>query len=90
MDKIKIIRIKKLFNKDAWIRDYQVTEALKNNQHLLISLDNGREEMLISNNKVSERIKLTSKKTFTSNYNNRVYRLISFIWMPTSKQISLF
>ena len=90
MDKIKVIRIKKLFIGDASIRDYQITEALQNKQHLLISLRNGEEEMLILNEEISERIKWTSKKKFESKYNNRDYRLMGFDWRPTSKQTTLF
>ena len=77
-----LIRIKRLFNGRASVRDYILEKAKKSDTAIILEC-NG-EQMILQPQEFSKGIRTLNKK-FVSKWDNRAYYLVDFDWEPNSQ-----
>lgn len=83
---MKKVKVKKLFRGCVSVRDYIVTEAIRNNEPLQIKFDNN--VMVLQPSELKEK-QVDKSEILQSKFGDQKYQLIDYKWQPT-KTMRLF
>lgn len=79
---MKIIRIKRVWNNIASIRDYLIKRAIQNNEEIIVELVGTKEHMLLTPEVMKDKSFQISTRKFKSRFDGNEYELIDFVWKP--------
>ena len=84
MGNIKIVKIKRLWNKLASVRDYQVENCIESQDILRIHLEETGEYMDLPPEELKEKMFQVVPKKLRSRFTGKEYSLVDFAWRPTN------
>lgn len=80
--KTKIIRLKRLWNNIASVRDYIVKDAIDGKYNLQVTVKDQKGYMILTPENLEKRMFQTLPTKIKSKYKDTVYSLYDFSWAP--------
>lgn len=79
---MKIIKIKRVWNNIASIRDYMIKRAIQDNESITVELVGTKEHMLLTPEIMKSKSFQISTRKFKSKFDGNEYELVDFSWRP--------
>ena len=80
---MKPIKIKRLWNNCASIRDYVVNKAIKDNETIMVTVNGLAGCMILKPDDLMQKSFAVLGQKFVSKFGDKKYKLIDFPWKPS-------